>query len=152
VHAAQGATADTTHAVLSRTATRALAYVALTRGRDTNTAYLYERTAEHEHPEQPSSTSHVMARGTRQHAGRLLRAILANDARPTTAHDLAATVGATAVPASVRDALDRRATARHHRTVEHSRWHTAITLEGAASEARTREAGLHRSSDDGLEL
>ena len=35
VHSAQGVTADTTHAVLSENATRALSYVALTRGRDT---------------------------------------------------------------------------------------------------------------------
>jgi hypothetical protein len=45
VHSAQGATADTTHAVLSESATRSLLYVAMTRGRDTNTAYVYERTA-----------------------------------------------------------------------------------------------------------
>jgi ATP-dependent exoDNAse (exonuclease V) alpha subunit len=31
VHSAQGVTADTTHAVLSETATRALSYVAMTR-------------------------------------------------------------------------------------------------------------------------
>lgn len=47
VHAAQGVTADTTHAVLGATASRVLAYVAMTRGRDTNTAYLYERGPEH---------------------------------------------------------------------------------------------------------
>jgi hypothetical protein len=36
VHSAQGATADTTHAVLGENATRALLYVALTHGRDTS--------------------------------------------------------------------------------------------------------------------
>jgi ATP-dependent exoDNAse (exonuclease V) alpha subunit len=50
VHSAQGATADTTHAVLDETATRALFYVAMTRGRDSNTAYLYQHTSEHECP------------------------------------------------------------------------------------------------------
>ena len=49
VHSAQGVTADTTHAVLGDNTTRSLLYVAMTRGRDTNTAYLYERTAEHEY-------------------------------------------------------------------------------------------------------
>ena len=34
VHSAQGVTADTTHAVLGETTTRALLYVAMTRGRD----------------------------------------------------------------------------------------------------------------------
>ena len=43
VHSAQGVTADTTHAVLGENTTRALLYVAMTRGRHTNTAYLYQR-------------------------------------------------------------------------------------------------------------
>ena len=38
VHSAQGITADTTHAVLSEAAGRALTYVAMSRGRDANTA------------------------------------------------------------------------------------------------------------------
>jgi ATP-dependent exoDNAse (exonuclease V) alpha subunit len=38
VHAAQGVTADTTHAVLGDTASRNLAYVAMSRGRARNTA------------------------------------------------------------------------------------------------------------------
>ena len=37
VHSAQGVTADTTHAVLGENTTRAMLYVAMTRGRDTNT-------------------------------------------------------------------------------------------------------------------
>ncbi|WP_431235950.1 ATP-dependent DNA helicase (plasmid) [Mycolicibacterium psychrotolerans] len=52
VHAAQGVTADTTHAVLRDTASRNLAYVALTRGRTANHAYLYPRDpaeADHAH-------------------------------------------------------------------------------------------------------
>jgi hypothetical protein len=78
VHSAQGVTADATYAVLSETATRALSYVALTRGRDTNTVYLYQRTNEHEHrPEQPDHVQ-VMQRGTTHHAGHLIRALIAN--------------------------------------------------------------------------
>ena len=46
MHSAQGVTADTTHAVLSEAAARALFYVAISRGRDANTAYLYERPVE----------------------------------------------------------------------------------------------------------
>jgi ATP-dependent exoDNAse (exonuclease V) alpha subunit len=41
VHTAQGVTADTTHAVLGENTTRSLLYVAMTRGRHTNTAHLY---------------------------------------------------------------------------------------------------------------
>jgi ATP-dependent exoDNAse (exonuclease V) alpha subunit len=46
VHAAQGVTADTTHAVLGETASRNLVYVAMSRGRARNTAYLYQRPTE----------------------------------------------------------------------------------------------------------
>ncbi len=92
VHSAQGVTADTTHAVLGETTTRALLYVALTRGRDTNTAYLYERIAgetEHEHADPPGV--HVMRRGSGRDAAQLVRAIIANhDEQTRTAHDIAA--------------------------------------------------------------
>jgi ATP-dependent exoDNAse (exonuclease V) alpha subunit len=40
VHSAQGATADTTHAVLGENTTRAMLYVAMTRGRESNSEYL----------------------------------------------------------------------------------------------------------------
>jgi hypothetical protein len=48
------------------------------RGRDANTAYLYERIAEgdHEHAEQPDSP-HVMRRGTSHDAAQLVRGIIA---------------------------------------------------------------------------
>ena len=51
VHSQQGVTADTCHAVLSESASRAAAYVAMTRGRDHNHAYIYTREdgeADHE--------------------------------------------------------------------------------------------------------
>jgi ATP-dependent exoDNAse (exonuclease V) alpha subunit len=57
VHSAQGVTADTTHAVLGETTSRALLYVALTRGRESNQAYLYERRA--------GETEHELRGGTR---------------------------------------------------------------------------------------
>ena len=41
VHCAQGVTTDTAHAVIADTATRSMAYVAMSRGRDANSAYLY---------------------------------------------------------------------------------------------------------------
>jgi hypothetical protein len=89
VHSAQGATADTCHAVLGETSTRATLYVAMTRGRDGNTAYLYERVADHEHGGEQTGV-HVMQRDTSRHAGQLVRSIIANDDRPLTALDMAA--------------------------------------------------------------
>ena len=64
VHSAQGVTADTTHAVLGENTTRSMLYVAMTRGRDANTAYLYERTAEQEYGPTENDGPHLMQRGT----------------------------------------------------------------------------------------
>jgi ATP-dependent exoDNAse (exonuclease V) alpha subunit len=78
VHSAQGVTADTTHALLGENTSRNLLYVALTRGRDTNQAYLYERIAgegEHEHA-QPDGL-HIARRGSGRDAAQLMRAIIA---------------------------------------------------------------------------
>ena len=64
VHSAQGATAERTHAVLGENTSRALLYVAMTRGRDTNRAYLYERIAgegDHEHA-QPTPVARASPR------------------------------------------------------------------------------------------
>ena len=92
MHSAQGVTADTTHAVLGETTTPALLYVAITRGRESNQAYLYERRAgetEHEYAEAPGV--HAMRRGTSHDASQLVRAIIATrDQQPRTAHDIAA--------------------------------------------------------------
>jgi len=91
VHSAQGVTADTTHAVLGENTSRAPLYVAMTRGRDTNTAYLYERIASEggrEHAQEPGL--HVLRRGTRRDGAQLVCGIIANhDDRAHTAHDIA---------------------------------------------------------------
>ena len=74
VHAAQGVTTATTHAVLGETTTRNLLYVAMTRGRESNQAYLYERRAgetEHEYAEAPGV--HAMRRGNSHDASQLVR-------------------------------------------------------------------------------
>ncbi len=92
VHSAQGATTDTTHAVLSENTTRALFYVAMSRGRRANTAYLTEllggdQQAGHHSQTQLDDTF----RGTGQHAAQLVRGIVANDREQArTAHDIAA--------------------------------------------------------------
>jgi ATP-dependent exoDNAse (exonuclease V) alpha subunit len=137
VHSAQGVTADTTHAVLSETATRALSYVALTRGRDTNTAYLYQRTTEHEHQQQRTELGRVMHRGSKQQAAQLLRAILANDEQSVTAHDILDAHDA--LPLNVRGASQWRATAVRSRRVDYSRWREAL-IAGRGRRARGASA------------
>ncbi|GLD45114.1 TraA/ATP-dependent exoDNAse/relaxase [Mycobacterium kiyosense] len=93
VHSAQGVTTEVTHAVLGENTSRNLLYVALTRGRDSNTAYLYERRAgetEHEHAQEQAGV-HVARRGTSREAAQLVRTIIGNrDDQARTAHDVAA--------------------------------------------------------------
>jgi len=126
VHSTQGVTADTTHAVLGENTTRALLYVALTRGRDSNQAYLYERIAgetEHEHADPPGV--HVMRRGSGRDAAQLVRAIIATrDQQARTAHGIAAeTQDRDQLPDRVRSLLDRRAHAIDRRRAAYRQWH-----------------------------
>ncbi|MBU8834348.1 MobF family relaxase [Mycolicibacterium goodii] len=118
VHAAQGATADTTHALLgvaSRLANRRTAYVAMTRGRHTNNVYLYEQpTGERDHEHAPTTDidTHTRVRGTTAQAAAALRTILGRDRDSATiAETAAAAAEHTQLPAEVTDHLD------HHRRV-----------------------------------
>ena len=92
VHSAEGVTCDTTHAVLSQDASRNLLYVALSRGRQRNEAYVYERSDQgNDHQQQGESGVHVLRRGDRREAMEAVAAIAANrDDRPLTAHQVAA--------------------------------------------------------------
>jgi hypothetical protein len=154
VHTAQGVTADTTHAVLGENTTRSLLYVAMTRGRHTNTAHLYQRTTEHEYGHQEPDGTHLISRGDSGDAAGLIRAILANhDPTPVTAHDYAAQAPGAALPDRVRSLLNRRTTAAHRRRATYEAWRTeAQTHAQTMSQARERAAGRDRSPDTGIEL
>ncbi len=157
VHAAQGVTADTTHAVLGENTTRDLLYVAMTRGRHTNTAHLYENTigdSEYGHHE-PDGT-HVTSRGTSRDAAKLIRAIIANHAQTQiTASDYAEQASRAALPARVRSLLNRRTAAVHRRRATYETWLTEAENH-AQSMSRARERAnsksRDRSPDTGIEL
>ena len=131
VHAAQGATADTTHAVLGEGANRAAAYVAMTRGRASNSVYLYDRIAgegDHEHAEVTAGV-HQARRGTSAQAAALLRTVLGRDDRARTVLQTAADTDRALLPESVQELLDT-----HDRTVAacrtaHRHHHTNQTVE-----------------------
>lgn len=153
VHSAQGVTADTTHAVLSETTTRALAYVALTRGRHTNTAYLYQRPAEHEYPQGAAEETPTVHRGTHRQAARLLRAILANDDQAVTALTVAAANTDESLPARVRAGIDHRAARVRRCAAEYQRWRaTSAAANAAARDSSNRAVDLDLSRDHGLEI
>jgi hypothetical protein len=155
-HSAQGVTTDTTHAVLGETTTRQMLYVALTRGRHTNTAYLYERTNEHEHRREPSDHVHSMQRGTTHHAGHLIRAIIADrDEQFITAHDTAAQSVNTELPERVQNVLHRKTAAVHRRREAFQRWRAEIhSYTQAMAQARERHAqrSQDQSIDCGIEI
>jgi len=161
VHSAQGVTADTTHAVLGETTNRALLYVAMTRGRESNQAYLYERIAgegDHEHA-QPTPGVHVARRGSGREAAHLVRAILANrDEQARTAHHIAAeTPDPDQLPERVQWALDRRVNAVRARQRTHRQWvdqtqQQAIDRQRWIDRHLSRDRSQDRGLDCGLDL
>jgi ATP-dependent exoDNAse (exonuclease V) beta subunit len=162
VHSAQGVTADTTHAILGENTTRSMLYVAMTRARDANTAYLYERTTELEHGPTTASGQtavdgpHVLQRGISQQAGLLVRTIIeAHDDVPVTAHQVAATTPRHLLLDRVAGLLERRSTKVLERSTAHTEWHKAVDGRNETI-ARERTHGMGRSrsreQEQGMEL
>jgi ATP-dependent exoDNAse (exonuclease V) alpha subunit len=151
VHAAQGVTADTTHAVLGDTASRNLLYVAMSRGRARNTAYLYQRPTEQEHgPSAPAPAWRGDAADARQ---RLTELIAGTVERPRTAHDVAARTTNSALPTYLQHVTERRRTAMLRRQGEHRAWRQTVRMAAAERATdRARDASRSRSADEGLEL
>ena len=83
VHSAQGVTADSSYAILGLGASRAMAYVAMTRGRLNNEAFLYQRfshEADHEHAKPVAAPAiHRIRRGNKHSAAYYFRQILDTD-------------------------------------------------------------------------
>ncbi|OBK95344.1 AAA family ATPase [Mycobacterium asiaticum] len=152
VHSAQGITADTTHAVLGENTTRALLYVALTRGRDNNTAYLHERIAGESEHSQPDGV-HILRRGTAREAAQLARSLIANhDEQPRTAYRIAQDAGGSALPEPVRNLLRRHADAIQHRNTRHQRWREAVAGSNISDDRTIDEhTDLSQSKEVGYE-
>lgn len=155
VHSAQGVTADTTHAVLGERTSRNLSYVAMTRGRESNTAYLYERLAgegDHDHT-QPDGV-HVAHRGTSHDAAALVRGIIgAGGETARTAHDVAADTDRAQLPDRVAGLLEHRTRVVAARRAAYRHWHQQVT-DLAAERQQSIERHLSRSHDldSGIEL
>lgn len=151
VHSAQGATADACHAVLSDTTSRNLLYVAMTRGRHTNVAHVYERNTEasefgHEEP----AGIHAAQRGDGREA-----ATLANDEPAITAHNYAARTVDDALPDRVRDLLNMRAAATGCRQESYAAWKTQRQEHDRSRqevEQRHIDRNPHRAMGYGIEI
>jgi conjugative relaxase-like TrwC/TraI family protein len=160
VHSAQGVTTDTAHAVIPDSSTRAMAYVALSRGRDANQAYIYTRgnaEADHDHSGLVAGELHQLQRGTKYSAAHHLRNIIGNDERPHTMHLEARQADRGLLPAAIQGVLDRhdqRLIARAEAWRQHAA--TARDFRAAGERmmsAADRTANRSRAMDvGGLEL
>ena len=158
VHAAQGVTADTSHAVFGETAGRALAYVGLSRGRDANHAYIYTQAAgegDHEHTSPVAGQDvHVLRRGSSYSAAHYLRAVLARDERPRTMHAEAVRADPGLLPDIINGLLQRHEERRAARAAVW-REHTAGARAFQAGYERIADAaarGAERSRQRGLDV
>jgi hypothetical protein len=144
VHSAQGVTAERVHAVLADTATRNLGYVAMTRGRDANHVYLYERTvgeADHHHRDTSDEDGvHLARRGSPAQAARMLRQVIGRDERARTAHQVAAETPAEALSPLLADLVTQHQAAVTSRHVGYQR-----TQRAQRDQAIDRHLGLHRA-------
>jgi ATP-dependent exoDNAse (exonuclease V) alpha subunit len=156
VHSAQGVTADTTHAVIGESASRAVAYVAMSRGRERNDVYIYSRAAgegDHEHRHLLDTTEvHQMRRGNKYAAAHSLRIILTNDDRPRTMHAHTERADRRWLPPIVADLLERNDQRRAHRR---EAWRRYSEAERARKADNQRIISYDRTrvlSDDGYGL
>lgn len=117
LQSAQGVTADTSYPIVRATTDRNTLYVGLTRGRDLNRVYVYERIAgegDHEHAE-PTPGVHQTRRGDSHQAATLIRAITRRDNRAQTAHQVAAHTETDQLPHRVASAVGQQVRARAQR-------------------------------------
>ena len=100
-----------------------MAYVAMTRGRHTNHAYLYQKLnheADHQHATPIAAPEiHQLQRGDKYRAAGTFRTILANDDRPTTMHAQAEHTPAELLPGIVAATLQRN---QQRRSTRQTAW------------------------------
>jgi ATP-dependent exoDNAse (exonuclease V) beta subunit len=153
VHSAQGVTADTTHTVLGENTTRTLLYVAMTRGRESNTAYLYQRTAgEDDDQHREHEYMHAARRGNSRDAAQLMRDIIAHDERPRTAHEVAAITERQHLSEPIRSLGDRRKKATECRRTKYADWQKTQTLRSDTERCREQHATQTSNRDYGIHL
>lgn len=113
VHSAQGMTIGNHRqpgicwTILSERASRAMAYVGLTRGRDENHLAIYPAITNEAHDQAHDPGTQVMHRGTKYIAAQSFRTILANDDRARTMHTVAAHTDRKLLPTIAAALLDR---------------------------------------------
>ena len=156
VHAAQGVTTDDSFALLGEHTSRAMAYVAMTRGRQTNHAFIYQRISaegdtDHRAPVVDPGI-HVLRRGNGYSAAHYLRQILNHDDRPQTMHITAERTQRDLLPEAIADLLDRN---ERRRSVRGMAWRKRETANRSRSRGFDRARGWGASAGldgEGMEL
>lgn len=162
----QGDTGQTAYPIVSARTDRKSLYTGLTRGREMNRVFIYDKIAgegDHEHAE-PAPGVHQARRGDSHQAAELVRAITGRDNRPQTVHQVAAATDRGRLPDRVarftakrdHDLARRRGAHRawsDHQASEHAqrnRWMREYRDRSTdqTHKARTRQ----RSSDTGYDL
>jgi hypothetical protein len=159
LQSAQGVTADTSYPIVRNTTDRNTLYVGLTRGRDLNRVYIYERIAgegDHEHAE-PTPGVHQARRGDSHQAATLVRAITSRDNRPQTVHQVAAQTDREHLPDRVARLVAKRDNDVARRRAAYRIWTDQHLTEQAdrnrwISEYVTRSRARTRSHDTGHDL
>jgi hypothetical protein len=121
VHSAQGVTADTAHAAFGGNVPREMLYVAMTRGRESNTAYVYERPAgETDHQHRETGCPRAEERGHSRQAARLIREIIGHVEHVRSAHDVGAAAAREHGCTPTSSLLDRYAKDKEQRRANYS--------------------------------
>jgi hypothetical protein len=148
------------YAGLSDRASRAMAYVGMTRGRDENHLAIYPAASNeaHEHHDDLAGI-HQGHRGSKYTAAQYFRMLVANDERARTMHTVAARTDRALLPTSVAallDRNDRRRTDRAHawsaHTVQNRAREAAYQRISTSQRAATRGRSRNRDQGYGLEL
>jgi hypothetical protein len=168
LHSAQGMTIGTAHrdgvcwTVVSDRASRAMAYVGMTRARDENHLAIYPAATNEadQHRYDLDGGIHQMCRGTARAAAHALHTIAtANDDRPRTLHTVAARTDRDFLPEAVAAMLDRydqrcaeRTQAWRRHTAQNLARETAYQRIVDAQQAAARERSRGVDLGYGLEL
>lgn len=163
LQSAQGVTADSSYPIVSERTDRSTLYVGMTRGREINRAFIYDRIAgegDHEHADAVAGV-HQARRGDSHQAAELIRTITGREDRPQTVCQVAAETD----PAQLPDRVARFVAQRDHDIASRRAAYRAWTDRHADAQAernrwaheyvdRTRAQGhtRERSSDTGYDI
>ncbi len=149
--------------ILSDRASRAMAYVGITRGRDENHLAIYPAVTNeaHQHHHGADTAIHQVHRGTTRAASHALHTIVtANDDRARTMHTVAARTDRDLLPTVVAALLhrndqrraDRAQAWRQHRAQTHARETAYERISATRQQSRQRERSRRADRGYGLEL